>query len=488
MWGAWETVPAELVRVPFVCWRLKEEEEQDGFAVWRSRPSTDLHTMTVREHYAFTQLVRYSLDKPSQEEVILGSEHMDAGWPFAQRTIFAGPFDEPTEIELPKRVVGFIHLEVIPDDLAWFIEQVRKFDKTQNGKLRIQINPVKPSSQIGKLKSKLITNDGGVLSAYRQQKDSVFESSIWASTHIRLAKQPLQTQHQPAWVTACIGRPEMNTDWLSVAKAARGCVDITIPKGTSDQELILTGLRYFVSQYNSYSRSLIFSQGAVQAYPSNVKLNMLHSLMYDPIAQISLPDKSKVKIMCGIDTMGPMDDEPHVWPGDDYSLWHLAHSDDLHPYSKLLLERFWNYVRKPCEVGWSSFKQNFDDYTVAVEREFFEFYNQRFVDFYAENVEPQNKLDTLKDVLKRLTKDYPDDFNADDQWNLERLRFFLELDTLISSISNKISDSPHREYQVLLCQIQYFGDILQKISNLFKFASNHDNDCIPLFVIRGDEQ
>lgn len=477
----------EWVGTPFIDWSL-DDRWQRLFHGWRfdQDPKSDFHEATIGQEYDQAQLVKYSFKEPSDTEVKLASKYMDAGLPFAERTIFAGPFSDPTDISRPNRFVGFIHLEEIPDDLAWFIEQVRIFDKNQSGNVRIQINPVKPSNSNGNSESKITSNDGGVLLAHRQKKNSVYESTIWASTHIIPGKLPLQPQHQLAWVTACIGRSEMNMTSLAENKAARGCINITLPEPTSDQDLILTGLRYFISQYNSYSNSLVFSHGGVRAVPREVELNMLHALMYDPIAQISLPDESEVQITCAINSLEQISDTPDVWPGDKYSLWHLQRPTFLHTDSSILVSAFWKYIRKPCSSEWIQFEQIFDDYFGNIERISLDLYSQRIRDL-DDDGEQRFTLHTLIHKLEELTEDYPDYFSTDDVWNLRRLRNFIELSTLISSTSHEISSSPHPEYQVLLCHIRLFGDLLQKISNQFKFAEGNSDDCIQLFVIGGDE-
>ena len=475
------------LRTPFIDWEL-DGEWPSLFHGWRfdHEPKSDFHRATIGENYDRTQLVKYYFKEPSEAEVKLASKYMDAGLPYADRTVFAGPFPDPTNINRPNRFVGFIHLEAIPEDLAWFIEHLRTFDKNQNGNVRIQINPVKPSGSNGKSKSKKSPNDGGVLLAHRQKKNSVYDSTIWASTHIMPGEQTVQPQLQPAWVSACIGRSEMNMTSFAEDHAARGCINITLPERTSDQDLILTGLRYFISQYNSYSNSLVFSHGGVRAVSREVELNMLHALMYDPIAQISLPDDSEVQITCAINSLEQISDTPNVWPGDNYSLWHLQHPAFLHSDSSILVSSFWKYIRKPCSSEWNQFEQSFDDYFGTVERFSVDLYRQRIRDL-DDGGEQQFTLHTLVHKLEDLTEDFPDHFSANDVWNLRRLRNFIELSTLISSTSNEISSSPHPEYQVLLCHIRLFGNLLQKISNQFKFAEGNADDCIQLFVIGGDE-
>ena len=476
------------MRTPFIDFTL------DGLWVgefhrWRYYDTnSDFHKGTIGEHVDHSQLVKYSFKQPQpiEDDVILASYHMDSGSPYAERTIFAGPFPHPTNITRPQRMVGFIHLEAIPEDLAWFIEQVRIFDKAQSGNVRIQINPVKPSNSNGNSKSKTPTNDGGVLLAYRQKKNSVYESTIWASTHIMPAEQTVQPQLQTAWVSACIGRSEMNMTSFAEDHAARGCINIALPDATSDQDIILTGLRYFISQYNSYSNSLIFSHGDIRSVSREVELNMLHALMYDPIAQISLPPNSDVQVSCAINSLEQISDTPDVWPGDNYSIWHLQHTNFLHPDSSILVSSFWEYIRKPCSSKWTQFKQSFEHFFGTVERTAVDLYSQRIRDL-DDGGEQRFTLDTLIHKLEDLTENFPDHFSADDVWNLRRLRNFIELSTLISSTSNEISSSPHPEYQVLLCHIRFFGDLLQKISNQFKFTEVNADDCIDLFVIGGDE-
>ena len=480
MWGE------QLTITPFIDWPLDGEWPR-LFHGWRFDPvpKCDFHQASIGKHYARSQLVKYSFEAPTETEIILASKYMDAGSPYAERTVFAGPFSDPTNINRPNRFVGFIHLEAIPEDLAWFIERVRDFDRDRKGTVRIQINPVKPSSSNSISNSNKIPDDGGVLSAHRQKMNSVYESTIWASTHIIPGERPVQTQHQRAWVTASIVRAGANMTSLSEHNAARGCIKMTLPSHTSDQDLILTGLRYFISQYNSYSNSLVFSHGGVLAVSSEVKLNMLHALMYDPIAQISLPDDSEVQITCAINSLEEISDTPDEWPGDEYSLWHLKHPTFLHPDSSILVSSFWEYIRKPCLIKWNQFDKCFDDFFGAVEKIYLGLYTDRIRDL-DDNEEQQFTLQTLIHKLEELNENYPEYFSPDDAWNLRRLGNFIELSELIFSTSAKIDSSPHPEYQVLLCHMRLFGDLLQKISNQFKLLKDDCDDCIQLFVIRGD--
>ena len=481
------SVPDEWVATPFVDWKLGDEW-RDLFHQWRfaSPPHNQLHQRTIGQNHSKTQLARYSSDNPIDNEVKLTTSYMKSGEPYSDRTIFANQFPNPRNIDRPNRFVGFIHLDEIPGDLDWFIQQLKEFDLRHHGKARIQINPVKPPASSNSSRLSAI-DDGGVLLANRQKKNEVFVSNIWASTHIILGSGATLDQNQPAWVTAYISRQGEHEHLGDPEHAARGCVNISVPEHFPDSDLILSGLRYLITQYNSYSNSLVFSHGDVQAHES--PLNMLHALMYDPIAQMSFPEESEIHVKCAVDLLEklPSNDTPRSWPGDGRSLWHLQHLHFLHAESEVLVKSFLNYVRKPCLELWDRFQKTFHVYSSLVQKSCIDLYTHQIRDLGGE-IEQPFTFQNFTDQIEQLIHDYPDYFSPADDWNFGRLRNFSELNELVSVISEKVSASAHMEYQVLLCHIEFFRQLLKSISSQFKFSGMAGTECISLFVLGGGDR
>ena len=407
---------------------------------------------------------------------------MKSGEPYSDRTIFANQFPNPRNIDRPNRFVGFIHLDEIPGDLAWFIQQLKEFDLRHQGKARIQINPVKPPASNNSSRLSAI-DDGGVLLANRQKKNEVFVSNIWASTQY-LGSGATLDQNQPA----CNAYIKDKATWAfrRSEHAARGCVNISVPEHFPDSDLILSGLRYLITQYNSYST--VWCSLRVMYRLMESPLNMLHALMYDPIAQMSFPEESEIHVKCAVDLLEklPSNDTPRSWPGDGRSL-ESSTSSFLHADSEVLVESFLNYVRKPCLELWDRFQETFHDYSSLVQNSCIDLYTHQIRDLGGE-IEQPFTFQNFTNQIEQLIHDYPDYFSPADDWNFGRLRNFSELNELVSVISEKVSASAHMEYQVLLCHIEFFRHLLKSISSQFKFYGMAGTECISLFVLGGGDR
>lgn len=458
--------------------------EWDAFNKWRGREKETrqeafekLVQSTVGRIVNGSEIVRYY--KQRAPESVTLEPYQDRSAKF-KKIVFSNTMDNPgTESIRGEHVVFLIDLDPdeYPTGLREFKVWLDKFNKNNKTEVGIHINP-KPTS------TNTFTNRGSFFDLMENEENPLSKDSlIWAVTEVILKEKPDREDARGVLSRTCVHsiftRDNVHGFQTTESQGYHsmfGKQHFEMHKNTSDEELILAGLRHLVMQYFSTKECLIQTAGlGFKAY--NGSMNTITSLLYETIAISSLPDLSKVTIFAADEKYNEHNgDSPKSWNGAEQSrtLWHLLF---LIPEDSTIARGFifsyWKYITSPSDATWQLFSSN----------------HEKFVNTVVDDGEKLCKLDasegSLRDKIRRLRSLIPSESESG-RWNLEKLEGLGRLTDLVETCSSQVSESDFPDFRAIFVNLEFQERLSREIHSLFSGPTDDDWNLLNIFQIRGD--
>jgi hypothetical protein len=244
---------------------------------------------------------------------------------------------------------------------------------------------------------------------------------------------------------------------------------------SSDEKVLLEGLKHFVNQCLSSTMSLVCTEhrGGTETVFGQ-KMTLSHAVAYDPFALTKFELNGELILQCNLRKCSDHADAPDPWDGNSRSLWHLRHSNEFHHGP---IGRGWDFFENPTPETWESLSESLDAFEDLVWSEVHEKYGYEGISYEA-----------IINILKQRQQSADEDIQGILMWNLARLENLCQLKNTFIEITDRFNESPteFHEFIAVFVKLKYFEKMYHGILRLHHDCQNASaNQYITAFQ-RGD--